>query len=195
MNQTTTIVLSVVFTLVVLVGVTAFVSSRVRRASSVSTREATRSNVSFIVCSRRWQSILLRGTGILFVVIGCLLLLVAIVPGTIPSAQGEGIPGVIIAIVGLVFLWLARRLARARLEVTPDSIWVFRGRGTPREVPVSSIARLRAMTSNNYGGVVIHPEQGRSFSANRLMLGYSQLIDYLQTNRPDLPIPDASGPL
>lgn len=195
MSQPATIALSVLFTLVVLVGVTAVVSSRVRRASSVSTRQATRSDVSFVVCSRRWQSILIRGVGVLFLVVGVLLLLVAIVPSNSASAEGAGIPGVIIAVVGLFFLRLALGLARARLEVTPDSIWVFRGRGTPREIPVSSITRLRGMTSNNYGGLVIHPEHGRSVSANRLMLGYPLLIDYLHTNRPELPIPDSSWPL
>lgn len=63
------VVLSIAFASEVLVSVTAFVSSRFRRTSSVSNREASRSEVLFIVCARRWQSGLLRGVGILFIVI------------------------------------------------------------------------------------------------------------------------------
>jgi hypothetical protein len=195
MSQSNTIVLTILFTLAVLVGVTAFVSSRVRRAPSVAAREVTQSEVSFVVCSRRWQSILIRGVGILFFVVGCLLLLVAIVPSTTSSARGAAIPGAIIAIVGILFLWLARGLKRVRLEVTSDSIWVFGWTGAPREVPLSDISRLSLLASSNYGGVVAYTEHGRSFNANRLMLGYRQLIDYFQTRRPDLAIPESSWPL
>lgn len=189
------VMLSIVFSLAVLVGVTAFVSSRARRTSSVSKREATRSEVLFIVCARRWQSRLLRGVGILFVVIGCLLALVAFVPSGTSSAQGAVIPGAIIAIVGIFFLWLARGLAHLRLEVTPNSIWVFGWAGQPREIRVIDISRLGELASSNYGGVVAQFEHGRSFNANRLMLGYPQLIDYFQTHRPDLEVPESSRPL
>lgn len=195
MSQSNTIVLSILFTFAVLVSVTAFVSSRVRRAASVATRMATQSEVSFVVCSRRWQSILIRGVGALFIVVGCLLLLVAIVPSSTTSLHGAAIPGTIIAIVGVLFLWLARGLKRVRLEVTSDSIWVFPWTGAPREVALSDISRLSLLASSNYGGVVAYTEHGRSFTANRLMLGYRQLIDYFQTRRPDLAIPESSWPL
>jgi len=195
MNQTTIVVLSVVLSIAVLAGVTAFVSNQVRRASSVSPREATRSEVSFIVSARRWQSVMMRVVGTLSIVVGGVLLLVAVVPSSSSSSGGVGIPSVIIAIVGIFFLWIARGLSRARLEVTPDSIWIFRFTGQPREVAVADISRLSALGSNNYGGLVAHIEQGRSFSATRIMLGYPQLIDYIQTKRPDLPIPDASQPM
>lgn len=156
MSQIITIVLSILISLAVLVGVTAFVSSHVRRATSVATQKATQSEASFVVCSRRWQSI---------------------------------------AIVGVLFLWLARGPKRVRLEVTSDSIWVFGWTGAPRKVPLSDISRLSLLASSNYGGVVAYTEQGRSFNANRLMLGYRQLIDYFQTRRPDRAIPESSWPL
>lgn len=195
MNQATIAGLSIAVSIAVLIGTTAFVSSRVRRASRVATRDATRSGVSFIVCARRWQSVMMRVVGILFIAVGGFLLLVAIVPSSSSSARGAAIPGVVIALVGILFVWIARGLSRARLEVTPDSVWIFRFTGQAREVPVRDISRLTALGSNNYGGVVAHLEHGRSFSATRLMLGYPQLIDYLQTRRPDLPIPDASQPM
>lgn len=114
-----------------------------------------------------------------------LLLLATLVGG---SSQGAGIPGVFVAVVGFAFVWLARATARARLEVTPDSIWSFRWVGKPRHVQLSQITRLSPMTRNNYGGVVAHVKHRRVFSANGLMLGYPQLIDYFQERRPDLSV-------
>ena len=146
----------------------------------------------FVVRSPGWQGALLRWTGVFFIVVGCVLLLLAIL---IDSQRGAGIPGVIIALGGLVFLWMARGIRRARLEVTADSILVFRWTGAPREVHLGDVSLLAPLSSNNYGGVVARSSDRRLFSANRLMLGYPQLIDYFRTRRPDLPVPDASSPL
>ena len=195
MNHFAIMFVSVAIALILLAGITLFVSNRVRRAPSVSTRDATESGVSFIVSARRWQSRVLMATGILFVVVGCLLLLISILGGDDESTLGAGIPGVFIALGGIVFIWMGRGVARARLEVTEDTIWVFRWRGAPRQVPLHEIARLTPLTSNNYGGVVARSAQRRLFSATRLMLGYPQLIEYFQKRRPDLAIPDASWPL
>jgi len=183
---------SVAIALILLAGITLFVSSRVRRAPSVATRNATEVDVSFIVCARQWQSALLRWCGIAFVAVGLVCLLIAIV---VPGQEGAGIGGIFIALLGLCFVWMARGVARARLEVTPDSIWVFRWRGAPRQIPLHEIARLTPLTSNNYGGIVAHSTQRRLFSATRITLGYPQLIEYLQKRRPDLAIPVASWPL
>jgi hypothetical protein len=182
--------LSLLIALVVMIGITAFVSNRVHRSSNVST--AGQAGTSFVVRSRGWQGALLRWTGIFFIVIGCVLLLVAIV---IRGQEGAGIPGVIIAIGGFVFLWISRGIRRAHLEVSDDSIWVFRWTGAPRRISVNEISRLTPMASNNYGGVVARSDKHRLFSANRLMLGYPQLIDYFRTRRPDLSIPADSLPL
>jgi preprotein translocase subunit SecG len=184
-----TVLLSLLIALVVLIGVTALVSSRVR-ASNVSA--SPQGGSTFVVRSRGWQGALLRWTGIFFIVVGCVLLLLAIV---IHGQEGAGIPGVVIAVAGLLFLWVARGVRRARLEVTDDSISVFRWTGAPRHIQVREISRLAPLASNNYGGVVARSDKGRLFSANRLMLGYPQLIDYLVAHRPDLPIPDSSLPL
>ncbi|MDP9027943.1 MAG: hypothetical protein M3N46_10410 [Actinomycetota bacterium] len=175
MSQLTTIVISLVFTFVVAVGITGFVASRVRRGSRVSARNATRPEVSFIVSARRWQGMMLRGCGILLIAVGIVCVVLAIVAPA--SSQGAFFPGLVIVIVGILFLRLALGLARAHLEITPESIWVFPWRGAPRQIPLSQISRLTPLTSNNYGGLVAHLEHGRSFSANRLMLGYPQLID------------------
>lgn len=185
--------LSILFTLAVLVSVTVFVSSRVRRVASAVARKSTQSEVSFVVRSRRWQSILTRGVGALLIVVGGLLFLVAILPSSTSSLHGAAIPGAIIAIVGVLFLRLARGLKRVRLEVTFDSICVFGWTGAPREIPLGDISRLLLLASSNYGGVVAYTKHGLSFTANRLMLGCRQLIEYFHTRRADLAIPKRSS--
>jgi hypothetical protein len=187
-----TVFLSLLIALVVSSGVTIFVSYRVQRASSVSTRAATQRGVSFVVSARRWQSGLLRGCGILLVAVGCLLLLVAILA---PGQQGPGIAGAIIALGGIGFMWLGHGVRRARLEVTPDSVWVIGWTGAPKQIPVQQITRLGRLLSNNYGGIVARSGERRLFSASRIMLGYPQLIGYLRMQRPDLTIPVGSLPL
>jgi hypothetical protein len=191
MTPISTVLLSLLIAFVAVVGITTLVSSRAR-ASNASTSTSTQAGGSFVVRSREWQSTLLRWTGIFFIVGGCALLLIAIV---IHGQEGAGIPGVVVALAGLLFLGLARGVRRARLEVTDDSISVYRWTGAPRLIQVQEIVRLAPMTSNNYGGVVARSHNRRLFSANRLMLGYPQLIDYLVAHRPDLPIPDSSRPL
>lgn len=187
--------LSLLIAFAAMAGITAFVSNRVRQSSSVSTSPATQAGVSFVVRSRGWQGAVLRWTGIFFIVVGCVLLLLAIVFNGDPSMLGAGIPGVVIALVGFFFVWMGRGVTRARLEVTPDSVWVYRWTGAPRQVPVREISRLAPLASNNYGGVVARSDKRRLFSATRLMLGYPQLIEYFSTSRPDVPIPDACQPL
>jgi hypothetical protein len=99
---------------------------------------------------------------------------------------------VLIALGGGVFLRVARSVARRHLEVTPDSIWVFRRRRAPREIAVEEITELRPLVSNRYGGVTARAGRRKLFGVDRLMLGYAQLIDYLETRRPDLSVPEQS---
>ncbi|GAB3611626.1 hypothetical protein GCM10027414_37520 [Humibacter ginsengiterrae] len=195
MNQATALLISFLLPIVVLFLVTAVVSSLVRRAPSTATWKATRAGVLFVVCSRRWQRVLVRTVGIAAIVIGCFLLLVALTaPGESPT-PGMGIAAVVMAVVGILFVWLAHGMARSRLEVTSDTVWVFRGVGAPRAVAVGDIAALKPLASNNYGGVVARSATKRLFHASRILLGYPQLIEFLRARRPDLQIPDASWPL
>ena len=187
-----TVLVSLLITAVVLAGTVSLVSAGVRRSSSAPTRQGTRPDVLFVVSSRPWQAWVLRGVGLLFVAAGVVLVLVAALFGG--SAAGGAIPGVVLALVGLFFVWMAHGVSRARLEVAPDSVWVFRWRGAPRQIPLSEVSRLEPLTRNNYGGVTAHSQKRRLFSANRLMLGYPQLIDYFRSRRSDLRIPDASLP-
>ena len=140
--------------------------------------------------SPAWRSKLLAGCGLLFIAAGSALLALAVTVGG--SATGGGIPGAIIVVGGGVFLRMARSVARRHLEVTPDSIWVFQTKRAPREIAVAEITKLRPLVSNRYGGVTARAGRRKLFSVNRLMLGYAQLIDHLQTRRPDLDVPEQS---
>ncbi|NNC11908.1 hypothetical protein HII28_08450 [Planctomonas sp. JC2975] len=186
------ILLSLLITAVVLVAILIIMSTVVRRGQNASTRQATQPDVLFVVSSRGWQSRVLGWVGILLIAGGIVLVVLAVVLGG--SSAGGGPFGVILGLAGLLFLWMARGVSRARLEVTPDSVWVFGWSGAPTKVPVGEIAKLAPLSRNNYGGVIARSPKKRLFSANRLMLGYPQLIDYLHTNRSDLPIPDTSQP-
>jgi hypothetical protein len=190
-----TVFLSLLIAIVLVSGITGLVTSRVRRSPGTSRRAAVQDDVTFVVSARGWQSRMFLGLGILLVVVGCVLLLVAVFLNGDGSSGGAGIPGVVLALVGGFFLVMARGVARARLEVTADAVWVYRWSGAPKKIPVAEISRLLPLTSNNYGGVVVRAGRHRVFSATRIMLGYPDLIDYLRCRRPDLPIPEASRPL
>lgn len=193
MNPVSRSILSFTFAFIVIIIVTTIVSSIVRRSSSVAKRKATRPDVLFIVCFRRWASILIRTVGIAIIVVGCLLG-IGLFTGD-DSMLGMGLAGAIMAVVGLLFVWLAHGMVRMRLEVTADTIWMFPMMGTPRKAALSDVTSLSSLKSNNYGGIVALSGNKHLFYASRVMLGYPQLIEYFQTRRPDLTIPDVSMPL
>lgn len=195
MSQSMITYISFLTTIIVMIVVTTIVSNIARRSPSMVTWHASRSGVLFIVCMRRWAYLLIRIFGIVIIVIGAIMMLASL-PGTSENTSlGASIGGGIMIIGGIFFVWLAHYMARIRLEVTPDTIWVFPGVGAPRQVPLSELTELKPLMSNNYGGIVAHSSTGRLFYASRVMLGYAQLIEYLQTNRPDLAIPEESLPL
>ena len=182
--------------IIVMAAVTAIVSNIARRSPSMIKWKASRPGVLFIVCMRRWAYLLIRIFGIAVIVIGAIMMLASL-PGTSGdnTSLGASVGGGIMIIGGIFFVWLAHYMARIRLEVTPDTIWVFPGVGAPRQVALSELTELKPLMSNNYGGIVARSSTERLFYASRVMLGYAQLIEYLQTNRPDLAIPEESLPL
>jgi di/tricarboxylate transporter len=195
MSQAALIALSLLIPLLLMALVTTVVSGLVRRAPSTATWKATRAGVLFVVCPRRWQRVLIRTVGIAVIVIGCFLFLVAISSGGHDSSLTMGIAGVVMVIGGILGVGLAHGMTRLRLEVMADAVWVIHMAGAPRRVALSEITELAPLRSNNYGGIVARSATTSLFSATRIMLGYPQLIDYVQKRRPDLLIPDVSRPL
>lgn len=195
MNDIARMALSAMIAFVAVVLVTAAVTGILRRAPAVATWKATRAGVLFVVCSRRWQRVLLRVVGIPAIVIGCFLLLVALTVTGDGPMLGVGIAGLAIGVGGILLLWLAHAMARSRLEVASGSVWVFPMAGAPRQVALGDITALASLPSSNFGGIVARAGSSTLFSANRSMLGYPQLIEWLRTGRPDLAVPDGSWPL
>jgi hypothetical protein len=192
MNISITLV-SVGVAIAAMVIVTVAVSAGVRRSPSTATYRATKPDVLFVVSTRKWQRVMVRTLGIVVFALGLLLSLVAAARPSSPLSMG--IAGVAMVIGGGAFILLARGMARLRLEVTPDTIWAFPMVAAPREVPLAELTALAPHIGNNYGGVVGKSGSKSRFAANRLMLGYPQLIQHLRQYRPDLTIPDASRPL
>lgn len=173
----------------------AVVVSRVRNGPATSSQVPTRDGVLFVVCSRRWQRVVLRSVGIPLIVIGCFPLLVAVTNSGGDTEVGAAITAAVVLILGGALVWQAHTMVRTRLEVTLDSIWVFRPVHAPREVALNDIAELEPIGSNNSAGIAVRSTAKRLFLARKLMFGYGRLIDYLQARRPDLAIPSASRPL
>ena len=192
MSPSTTIFLSLLVALALAGGITSFVTSLVRRSPNTATRAAEHDGVAFVVCNRRWQSALFQWFGLALLALGCVLILLDIFGGG--ASDGLSGVGVVFVLLGFLILWISHGIRRSRIEVTADSIWVYRWRGAPRQFAVDDITALRTLRSNNYGGLVAHAKRRRVFSANRLMLGYPQLIRYLAERRPDLALPPGSHP-
>jgi len=195
MDQTTISRISIFFTIFVLVAITGVVTSIIRNTPSVAKRKATHKDVLFVVCQRSWQSIMVRIFGILCIITGCVLLLMAIISGSSEDALGTGIGGGFFALIGILVVWVAHGMARMGLEVMEDAIWVFPMAGAPRKVMLNEVTKLDKLQSNNYGGIVARSDTRVLFKVTRLMLGYPQLIEYFQNRRPELEIPATSYPL
>ena len=122
MNFSTTL-LSVGITVAAMVVITLAVSAGIRRSPATATYKATKSNVLFVVSTRRWQRVLIRTVGITVIVLGAIIALVAATRP--PSSPAMGIAGTAMIVGGILFVLLAKGMHRLRLEVTQDTIWSF----------------------------------------------------------------------
>lgn len=189
---------SVVLIIVVVGGSLAVaVHAAVLRSSATGSGAGSHDGVLFVVRPRRGQRILLRTVGIVMVVVSGFALLVAATSPSDSGGVGSTIAGGAIGLVGVYLIWGAHYWAYKRLEVAPDTVWVYRLSRRPRRVLLSDITRLRPIPSNNFGsggGFVARAGRKRLFAAPRTMIGYTELIDHLHSTRPDLRIPADAHP-
>ncbi len=173
--------------------ITTIVTAIIRRSPSRATARATREGVLFVVSTRMWQRVLIRTVGIAVLPLAVMLLLAA---AFVRDPEiGMVIAGAAMLVGGILFILLARGMKRMRLEVTPDSVWSFGLVRGPNEVPIAELTSLEPNPGDRFGGILAKTGSSTRFGATRLMLGYPQLIDFLQHSRPDLPIPEGSWPL
>ena len=146
----------------------------------------------FVVKNRRWQSVLFRVVGIVFLIVGGFFTLVAVVE----SEQMDG-PGPLIAMAGItvagaLFVLLAIGIRRFRVDVFDNHLMVRPWFRATRVVALTEIGSVRP-SSNQYGGVDVRELNGRMlFTATRISIGYNEIVAYLQERfpRPQTRMPD-----
>ena len=148
----------------------------------------------FSVMNRRWQSVLFRALGIVFLVIGGFFTLVAVVE----SEQMDG-PGPLIAMAGItvagaLLVVFAMGIRRFRVDAFDSHLTVRPWFRATRVVALTEVGSVRPAL-NNFGGIDVRDVNGRMlFTATRISSGYDDIVAYLQersprqqTRRPDVP--------
>jgi len=196
---------------VVLIGafvVPALVTAAVERGDRRRAREATApgpvpdgagTGVLFTVRPRRWQRVLIRVVGLLFVVVGGFFGLVVVValadPDGMPGGVGAVVTPFVILLAGAGFLLLARSLARTRLDVLADRVLVRRGFRAARVVPLADVTEVLPL-ANQYGGVLARGADGRAlFWSVTIDEHHGELLDHLAARAPHLPWVPRRAPL
>lgn len=169
----------------VAMGLVAVASALAARFSPTTAEwDAQQQEVLVVVSVDRWRRIMVRAAGVVVLVIGATIVWGA---ATTPDPQPEmGIVGTLAALMGASFLWLAHAMARMRIEITREAIWVSRSVRAPLRTRVQDITRLQVRPSGRYGGVAAKAGRRTLFTASTAMPGYRDLISYLEDERPDL---------
>ena len=138
----------------------------------------------FVVRNRRWQSILFRVVGIVFVVTGGLLMTVGIVESEQMEWRGPFIGGVGIAMAGTLFILLSLGIRRFRVGVFDAHLTVRPWFRASRVVRLTEIGSVRP-SPNQYGGIDVRDVSGRKlFTATTITIGYHDIVAYLQERLP-----------
>jgi len=184
-------VFAVLITTILGVAIPGLVTLAVRHSNQKTSPMAAIGRPGFVVRNRRWQVALLRIVGILFVLVGALLL----ATGLSGAILGASIAGACMILGGVAFVIGGQALSSYRIEGRLDGLEARSfGRGV-RSIGSLDIA-IVLPSHNNYGGLRAEDATGHMlFDANRLMSGYVDLISWLQQYRPDLVIPEGSQPL
>ena len=180
-------VLPVVTAVLLSILIPAVVEAAVRRGDR-NRRAMARPDVDtgalFVVRNRRWQSVLLRVVGIVFLVVGALLTLVSVMESEQMDGPGPLVTGAGITVAGALFVVLATGVRRFRVDAFDDHLTVrpwFRATRVVRLTEIGSVSP----SSNPYGGVDVRDVDGRMlFTATRLSIGYQDIVAHLQAHYP-----------
>ncbi|SDQ19582.1 hypothetical protein [Microbacterium sp. cf332] len=170
---------------VVIMALIAVASAVLARSSDVAAAWRTeRPTILLTVSVQRWRRVMVRACGVLMAGVGIITL-------TAPLARPEDSPamryvGLGALLIGAALIWLAHGMTRMRLEVAAHEIYVSRGFLPPMRVATSEITRLLPNVAGRYGGIVGKRERRTLFSTTTAMTGHSELMIYLQSERPDL---------
>lgn len=138
----------------------------------------------FVVTNRRWQSVLFRVLGIVFLVIGGFFTLVAVVESEEMDGPGPLIAAAGITVTGAIFVVLAMGIHRFRVDAFDNHLTVRPWFRATRVVALTEIGSVRP-SLNRFGGVDVRDVNGRMlFTATRISIGYDDIVAYLQERFP-----------
>ncbi len=145
----------------------------------------------FVVMNRRWQSVLFRVLGIVFLMIGGFFTLVAVVESEQMDGPGPLISGAGITVAGALFVVLAMGIRRFRVEAFDKHLIIHPWFRATRVVAVTEIGSVRP-SLNRYGGIDVRDVNGRMlFTATTISIGYDDVVAYLQERFPQQTIRSA----
>jgi hypothetical protein len=157
-------------------------SDRKRPPSAVVGDEAY--GVLFTVRARRWNYLLLRIIGIVFIVVGGFFLLAALALLDDPDATGMLLGGLGIGLFGLLFVYLGVGQKRRRVEAYDSQLVVTPMFRAARTVDPAAIKHIRP-TTNRFGGldVKVHGQRG-VISVLSIDAAYPEFCAWLEQRAP-----------
>jgi hypothetical protein len=146
-----------------------------------------------VVKNRRWQSVLFRVLGIVFLVAGGFFTLVSVVESEEMDGPGPLISAAGITVAGALFVVLAMGIRRFQVDAFDNHLTVRPWFRATRVIALTEIGSVRP-SLNRYGGVDVRDVNGRMlFTATTISIGYDDIVAYLQerfprqqTIRPDM---------
>lgn len=155
-----------------------------RAAARPNTDTDTDTGALFVVKNRRWQSVLFRVLGIVFLVIGGFFTLVSVVESEQMDGPGPLVAGTGITVAGALFVILAMGVRRFQVEAFDNHLTVRPWFRATRVVGLTDIGSV-SPSLNQYGGIDVRDVNGRMlFTATRISVGYADIVAFLQERIP-----------
>ncbi len=178
----------VLIALIAMIAIPAAVSALVRRSdrkrppSTVVGDEAY--GVLFTVRARRWNYLLLRIIGIVFIVVGGFFFLATLTLLDDPDAIGMLITAVAMVLFGILFVYLGVGQKRRRVEAYDSQLVVTPMFRAARTVDPTAIKHIRP-TTNRFGGLDIKVNGQRGvISVISIDAAYPELCAWLEQRAP-----------
>ncbi|ROR37058.1 MULTISPECIES: hypothetical protein [unclassified Curtobacterium] len=178
----------VLIALIAMIAIPAAVSALVRRSdrkrppSTVVGDEAY--GVLFTVRARRWNYLLLRIIGIVFIVVGGFFFLATLTLLDDPDAIGMLITAVAMVLFGILFVYLGVGQKRRRVEAYDSQLVVTPMFRAARTIDPTAIKHIRP-TTNRFGGLDIKVNGQRGvISVISIDAAYPELCAWLEQRAP-----------
>ncbi|WP_049829634.1 hypothetical protein [Arthrobacter sp. RIT-PI-e] len=153
---------------------------RAERNARVANYPSTDTGALFVVKNRRWQSVLFRVLGIVFLVVGSFFTFISIVESEQMDGPGPLISGAAIAVAGALFVIVAMGISRFHVGAFTDHLRVRPWFRPTRVVPLAEIGSVRP-SFNRLGGIDVRHTSGTMlFTATGVSVGYNDIVFYLQ---------------